>query len=70
LKITNDIKRKLNIVFVSIFIILANPAFAANEKLHELNLATNNKEVPAEVQIMLDRLDEIKTMDKSNMCLE
>lgn len=28
---------------------------------------TNTKEVPAEVKVMLNRLEEIKTMDKSDM---
>ncbi|UQD56672.1 hypothetical protein [Flavobacterium sp. K5-23] len=30
-------------------------------------LVTDNKEVPAEVKVMLARLDEIKAMDKSSM---
>jgi hypothetical protein len=30
-------------------------------------IAANTKEVPAEVKIMLNRLDEIKAMDKSSM---
>jgi hypothetical protein len=30
-------------------------------------LATDNKEVPAEVKVMLTRLNEIKAMDKSSM---
>jgi hypothetical protein len=60
--------KKLSIVFSLFFaIILASPAFAANDKTSRIELLASNKEVPAEVQIMLDRLDEIKSMDKSNM---
>ena len=30
-------------------------------------ISNTNKEVPAEVKVMLNRLDEIKAMDKSNL---
>lgn len=34
------------------------------------NVYAPNKEVPAEVQVMLNRLDEIKEMDKSDLTSE
>jgi predicted SpoU family rRNA methylase len=34
---------------------------------HPSSITNNPKEVPAEVQVMLDRLNEIKKMDKSEM---
>jgi len=34
---------------------------------NETTIANPNPEVPAKVQVMLDRLEEIKEMDKSNL---
>jgi hypothetical protein len=62
--------KKLSIVFSLFFaILLATPAIAANEKTNRVEIGSTptNKEVPAEVKLMLERLEEIKTMDKSNM---
>lgn len=62
--------KKLSIIFSLFFaLLLATPAIAANEKTNriEITATPSNKEVPAEVQLMLDRLEEIKTMDRSNM---
>lgn len=39
---------------------------SANEK-NPTALTTNSKEVPAEVKVMYNRLEEIKAMDKSSM---
>ena len=36
----------------------------------EKNPTTAAKEIPAEIQVMLNRLDEIKAMDKSNLTSE
>jgi hypothetical protein len=41
-------------------------AISAAEK-NPTAIAANTKEVPAEIKIMLNRLDEIKAMDKSSM---
>jgi hypothetical protein len=45
--------------------IFPSNAFAINEK--EPTSSTNPKEVPAEVKVLLNRLEEIKKMDKSNL---
>ncbi len=39
---------------------------SASEKNSSAN-TTNTKEIPAEVKVMLNRLEEIKAMDKSDM---
>ena len=44
---------------------LATPMIAAEKT--PTTIANNTKEVPAEVKIMLSRLDEIKAMDKSSL---
>lgn len=41
------------------------PATFANEKNTAINSPENPKEIPAEVRVMLNRIDEIKEMDKS-----
>jgi hypothetical protein len=41
-----------------------NATFARNESIA---LSNHSKEVPAEVKVLLDRLEEIKKMDKSNL---
>ncbi|MFT6749530.1 MAG: hypothetical protein ACJAQ1_001479 [Flavobacterium sp.] len=62
--------RKLSVILSRFFaLLIATPAIAANEKTNriEITATPKNKEVPAEVQVMLNRLEEIKTMDRSNM---
>jgi hypothetical protein len=54
----------LMILLMSVSII-PTPTYAAEK--NPTTISTPPKEVPAEVQVMLDRLKEIKAMDKSNM---
>lgn len=56
-------------LYVMIFLmsvsIIPAPIYAAEK--NPTTISNPPKEVPAEVQVMLDRLKEIKAMDKSNM---
>lgn len=52
-------------IFLMSISIFPSPVFATAKNPTEMNNPT--KEVPAEVQVMLNRLNEIKAMDKSNM---
>jgi len=45
--------------------IFPTSSFATNENV--LTSSSNPKEVPAEVKVLLNRLEEIKKMDKSNL---
>ncbi|WP_026715122.1 hypothetical protein [Flavobacterium daejeonense] len=57
--------KKLNFYLTALFLtlsVLTTQAYAT-----EKNPATTPKEVPAKVQTMLNRLNEIKEMDKSNL---
>lgn len=61
---------KKNVLYVIIVILSLNPFTSevfANEKDPIAIVGENPKEVPAEVKVMLDRLDEIKKMDKSSL---
>ncbi|MFC6876890.1 hypothetical protein ACFQZF_10275 [Flavobacterium myungsuense] len=50
------------LVSVSIF-----PTSATATEKNSNSISNSPKEIPAEVQVMLNRLNEIKAMDKSNM---
>ena len=56
--------------FFLMMMVLSLNAFPKTSNAPETNLASatnNSKEMPAEVKVMLSRLDEIKTMDKSSL---
>ncbi|KDN54599.1 hypothetical protein [Flavobacterium seoulense] len=57
--------RKLSFYFMIMMLSLI--ALPINTYAAEKNPAENPKEVPAEVRTMLNRLNEIKEMDKSNL---
>lgn len=52
-------------IFLMSISIIPTPAYAVEK--NPTSISNPPKEVPAEVQVMLDRLKEIKAMDKSNM---
>ena len=52
----------LFLVSVSIF-----PTSASATEKSSTSISNSPKEIPAEVQVMLNRLNEIKAIDKSNM---
>ncbi|WP_395052961.1 hypothetical protein [Flavobacterium sp.] len=52
------------IVLLSLTII---PNFATAKTIEPISSSSNPKEVPAEVKTMLNRLEEIKKLDKSNL---
>ena len=43
------------------------PNFASAKTTEPISISTSTKEVPAEVKTMLNRLEEIKNMDKSSL---
>lgn len=53
--------------FYLMVILLSIGVLPANTYAAEKNTAENPKEIPAEVKTMLNRLNEIKEMDKSNL---
>ena len=60
--------KKLN--FLLMLMVLSLCVFPTNMLANEKNavaIEATSKEIPAEVQLKLDRLDEIKEMDKSEM---
>lgn len=52
------------LVLVSLFV---TPMNVVAKTIEPITVSNNPKEVPAEVRIMLDRLEEIKKMDKSEL---
>ena len=57
--------KKLSFYFLAL--ILSLSVLPTNTYATEKNIAETPKEIPAEVQTMLNRLNEIKEMDKSNL---
>lgn len=57
--------KKLNFYFIALIVSLI--VLPMNTYSAEKHTTTNPTEIPAEVQTMLNRLNEIKEMDKSNL---
>lgn len=53
--------------FTTLFMVLMMSLIPTLTFANETTIANPNSEVPAKVQVMLDRLEEIKEMDKSNL---
>lgn len=47
--------------------LLVAPLNVTAKNIEPVAISNNSKEIPAEVKVMLDRLEEIKKMDKSNL---
>lgn len=52
---------------IAILSLTIYPNFAVAKTLEPISNSSNPKEVPAEVKTMLNRLEEIKKLDKSNL---
>lgn len=60
--------RKTALYLMMFFSVLATtPLYAGESNAPRIEVSGEPKEVPAEVQVKLDRLEEIRAMDKSNM---
>ena len=59
-------KFPIYLMVIALSLSLSPTTIFATEK-NPTSIATNTKEVPAEVKTMMNRLEEIKAMDKSSM---
>jgi hypothetical protein len=60
-------KATIYFMFLLLSVTIMPTSVFATTTAHSTSISNNPKEVPPEVKIMLDRLKEIKDMDKSKM---
>lgn len=53
--------------FIALMTLTIVPSNVAAKTIEPISSSTNPKEVPAEVKVLLNRLEEIKNMDKSDL---
>lgn len=63
----NKMKKFTLFTIIAILSLTIYPNFAVAKTLEPISNSSNPKEVPAEVKTMLNRLEEIKKLDKSNL---
>lgn len=61
------IKKISSLVMFLTLSLIAVPTFSFAKTTEPITTTTAGKEIPAEVKVMMNRLEEIKKMDKSNL---